>query len=227
MFNVALKQQAGNSVSKWVASSRRSLISFRVSRHRITNTSTGMQSSTKRLIRFSRESISRESHSEAFSHSRVHLRKGRRHWHGRMLDTVIGSDSPRGAEQRKSARFQPVATAMTGSPQSADIPESRCHVHDRTAACLSPYAGLAFPPRTRGSARLHGLLNAGGKVLNHLVGGLLKMQNIPQMVPHVGPIASRVGESEGVGVGSATDLGSPKLSRSWRTSDARSSIYWA
>jgi hypothetical protein len=146
MFNVALKQQAGNSVSKWVASSRRSLISFRVSRHRITNTSTGMQSSTKRLIRFSRESISRESHSEAFSHSRVHLRKRRRHWHGRMLDTVIGSDSPRGAEQRKSARFQPVATAMTGSPQSADIPESRCHVHDRTAACLSPYAGLAFPP---------------------------------------------------------------------------------
>ena len=50
--------------------------------------------------------------------------------------------SPQGAEQRKSARFQPVATAMTGSPQSADIPESRC----RTAACLSPYAGLAFPP---------------------------------------------------------------------------------
>ena len=48
---------------------------------------------------------------------------------------------------------------------------------------------------TRGSARLHGLLHAGGKVLNHLVGGLLKMQNIPQMVPHVGPIASRVGES--------------------------------
>jgi hypothetical protein len=54
--------------------------------------------------------------------------------------------SPQGAEQRKSARFQPVATAMTGSPQSADIPESRCHFHDRTAACLSPYAGLAFPP---------------------------------------------------------------------------------
>ena len=67
---------------------------------------------------------------------------------------------------------------------------------------------------TRGSARLHGLLHAGGKVLNHLVGGLLKMQNIPQMVPHVGPIASRVGKSEGVGVGSATDLGRPKLSRS-------------
>jgi hypothetical protein len=46
------------------------------------------------------------------------------------------------------------------------------------------------------------LLHAGGKMLNHLVGGLLKMQNIPQMVPHVDPIASRVGKSEGVGVGS-------------------------
>ena len=158
MFNVALKQQAGNSVSKWVASSRRSLISFRVSRHRITNTSTGMQSSTKRLIRFFRESISRESHSEAFSHSRVHVRKRRRHWHGRMLDTVIGSDRRRGLSRRKSARFQPVATAMTGSPQSADIPESRC----RTAACLSPYAGLAFPPP---HTRISSPVSASPKVL--------------------------------------------------------------
>jgi hypothetical protein len=77
-----------------------------------------------------------------------------------------------------------------------------------------PTLDLPFLPRTRGSARLHGLLHAGGKVLNHLVGGLLKMQNIPQMLPHVGPIASRVGKSEGVGLGSAPDLGRPKLSRS-------------
>ena len=33
-------------------------------------------------------------------------------------------------------------------------------------------------------------------------------------ISHVGPIASRIGESEGVGVGSATDLSRPKLSRS-------------
>jgi hypothetical protein len=149
MFNVALKQQAGNSVSKWVASSRRSLISFRVSRHRITNTSTGMQSSTKRLIRFSRESISRESHSEAFSHSQVHLRKRRRHWHGRMLDTSNRKRSPQGAEQRKSARFQPVATAMT------------VHLNQRTSPSRDvglrpasrPTLDSPFLPRTRGSAR--------------------------------------------------------------------------
>jgi hypothetical protein len=44
-------EERGNSVSKWVASSRRSLIAFRVSRHRITNTITGMQSCCARGAR--------------------------------------------------------------------------------------------------------------------------------------------------------------------------------
>jgi hypothetical protein len=44
----------------------------------------------------------------------------------------------------KSPHYR-AATATTGSPQLADIPELRC-ISCTTAACLSPYARPDFPP---------------------------------------------------------------------------------
>src|ERR1700724_1434468 len=51
-----------------------------------------------------------------------------------------------GPYKRVKTRIYRTATATAGSPQLADIPASRCRVHDRTAACLSPCARPDFPP---------------------------------------------------------------------------------